>query len=56
MKKQLTEIRLSIDQCQQGLEYYLNNHMLREPVQVDRVEWIAKDNQFRIVLKESEDE
>jgi len=52
MKKQLTEIRLSIDHCQTGLEYYLNHHMLREPVQVDRVEWIAKDNQFRIVLKE----
>jgi len=54
MKRNPTEIRLSINHGAAAMEYYLNNHMLREQVQVAEVVWEPKEQQFRIVLNEKE--
>ena len=54
MKKQLTELRLSIEHTNEAIEYWLNNYLLKHPESVEGVEWVAKDNQFRVTLKEQE--
>ena len=54
MKRNPTEIRLSINHAATAMEFYLNNHMLRETVEVSEVIWEPKEQQFRIVLNEKE--
>lgn len=56
MKKQLTEIRLSVEHAQQAVEYWANGYLFKQPVEVVTVEFIAKDGQFKVSLTEGETE
>jgi len=47
-----TEIRLSIEHAQRGIEHYFNTVLFRETVKVQEVIWEGKSGQFRVVLKD----
>jgi hypothetical protein len=53
-EKRTTELRICVKQATEAVEYYLNNHLLRETVSVVSVEFVNKDDQFKIIIKEKE--
>ena len=50
IKPRTTELRICVKQASEAIEFYLNNHLLRSPVIVQSVEFVAKDDQFRILI------
>ena len=50
IKPRTTEIRICVKQATEAIEYYLNNHLLREPISVQSVEFISKDDQFQVIV------
>jgi hypothetical protein len=55
MTERTTELRICVKQATEAVEYYLNNHLLRETVSVVSVEFVNKDDQFKIIIKEAKD-
>jgi len=50
MNERTTEIRLSVAEAVEAMEYYMNEYLLRHRGTVKQVTFEAKDSQFKIVL------
>jgi hypothetical protein len=46
-----TELRLNIGHATEAVEYWLNNYLFKNEQNVESVEWVSMDAQFKIVLK-----
>ena len=48
-----TEIRINVTNAVEAMQYWLNNYLLQTDVEIESVEWVSMDGQFKIVIKDT---